>query len=79
MNPISDLIPDDTYDLLNSFKLFNENAIRNRMMKRKFDECRAAKMTQAQAVEAVRESYPHLSFESVRKICNTAQIQNKKV
>ncbi len=67
-NPIADLIDDDIYDLLNSRGLINEKSVRDYKIKQKFKSLRAKKMTASDAIDSLRDEYPYLQFDTIRKI-----------
>lgn len=67
-NPIPDLINDDVYGLLNSRGLINEKSVRDYLIKKKFRDMREAKMRASEAIDVLREEYPYLQFDTIRKI-----------
>ncbi len=67
-NPLSDLISDEIYELLNERKLINEKSVRDYQIKKKFKELRDSKLSASEAIETIREEYPYLQFDSIRKI-----------
>lgn len=67
-NPLSDLISDEIYDLLVSRNLINEKSVRDYQIKKKFKELRDNKIGASEAIERIREDYPYLQFDSIRKI-----------
>lgn len=67
-NPLSDLISDEIYELLNSRNLINEKSVRDYQIKKKFKVLRAEKVSASDAIERIREEYPYLQFDSIRKI-----------
>ena len=67
-NPLSDLINDDIYNLLNSKGLINETSVRDHLIRAKFKELRSAKMSAGDAIDAIRKEHPYLQFDTVRKI-----------
>ncbi len=74
-NPLSDLISDEVYDLLESKGLINEKSVRDYIIRRKFKELRANKVSASLAIDKLREEYPYLQFDTIRKI--VYHIQNK--
>ena len=50
-NPLSDLISDEIYELLDSRGLINEKSVRA-----------------SDAIDQLREDYPYLQFDTIRKI-----------
>jgi hypothetical protein len=67
-NPISDLISDEIYDLLVSRGLINERAVRDYIIRKKFKQLRAQKLRTGDAIDSLREEYPYLQFDTIRKI-----------
>ena len=68
LNPIADLISNEIYELLSSKGLINEKSVRDYQIKKKFKYLRASKVSASDAIEAVREDYPYLQFDTIRKI-----------
>lgn len=67
-NPLSDLISDDIYDLLNNHGLIDEKSVRDYQIRKKFKQLRASKISAGDAIDAIREEYPYLQFDTIRKI-----------
>lgn len=67
-NPLNDLISDEIYSLLNERGLINEKSVRDYIIRNKFKVMRDNKMNVGDAIEALREEYPYLQFDSIRKI-----------
>jgi hypothetical protein len=67
-NPLSDLISDDIYDLLNTHGLIDEKSVRDYQIRKKFKQLRAGKISAGDAIDAIREEYPYLQFDTIRKI-----------
>ena len=67
-NPLWDLINDDIYDLLNSRGLINEKSVRDYQIRKKFKQLRSNKVSASEAIDALREEYPYLQFDTIRKI-----------
>lgn len=67
-NPLSELISDDIYDLLHSHGLIDEKAVRDYQIRKKFKQLRANKISAGDAIDAIREEYPYLQFDTIRKI-----------
>ena len=68
VNPLSDLISNEIYELLKSRGLINETSVRDREIRKKFKMLRANKMSAGDAVDALRNEYPYLQFDTIRKI-----------
>ena len=67
-NPLSELISDDIYELLSSHRLIDEKAVRDFQIRKKYRQLRASKISVGDAIDAIMENYPHLKFDSIRKI-----------
>lgn len=67
-NPLSDLISDEIYDLLDSQGLIDEKAVRDYQIRKKFKQLRASKVSAGDAIDTIREDYPYLQFDTIRKI-----------
>lgn len=67
-NPIPDLVNDDIYDLLSSRGLINEKSVRDYLIKKRFQDMRKAKIRASEAIDSLREEYPYLQFDTIRKI-----------
>jgi hypothetical protein len=66
-NPLQDLIDDEVYFELNKHNLFSEKAIRDYKIRRMFRNMRK-EMSAGDAIDKIREMYPYLQFDTVRKI-----------
>ncbi len=67
-NPLADLISDSIYESLNSRGLINEKSVRDYQIKREFREMRRMKMSATHAIDKLRDEYPYLQFDTIRKI-----------
>ncbi len=67
-NPLSELISDDVYQLLESQGLINQKSLRNYLIRRKFKQMRNSEIGAAQAISQLRSEYPYLQFDTLRKI-----------
>ena len=67
-NPISDLINDETYTLLNSLGLINEKMVRDYLIRQEFKNMRKRKVKASAAIDSLRSEYPYLQFDTIRKI-----------
>ena len=67
-NPLSDLISDDIYDLLTAHGLIDEKSVRDYQIRKKFKQLRASKISAGDAIDSIREEYPYLQFDTIRKI-----------
>ncbi|OGU37112.1 MAG: hypothetical protein A2068_11085 [Ignavibacteria bacterium GWB2_35_6b] len=67
-NPLADLISDEIYEMLSSKGLINEKSVRDYIIRQKFKQLRINKITASEAIDALREEYPYLQFDTIRKI-----------
>jgi len=67
-NPLSDLINDSIYYILKSRGLINEKSVRDYTIKQSFREMRQSKICATSAIDLIREEYPYLQFDTIRKI-----------
>lgn len=67
-NPLAELINDELYSLLISRGLIDEKSVRDYIIRKKFKDLRAKKVSTSNAIEALREDYPYLQFDTIRKI-----------
>jgi len=67
-NPLSDLISDEIYELLDSRGLINEKSVRDYQIRKKFKTLRDQKISASDAIDSLREEYPYLQFDTIRKI-----------
>jgi hypothetical protein len=68
INPLADLISNEVYEILKSRGLINETSVRDREIRKKFKMLRANKMNAGDAIDALRDDYPYLQFDTIRKI-----------
>jgi hypothetical protein len=67
-NPLADLISDNVYETLNSRGLINEKSVRDYQIKRRFKKMREDKISATIAIDKLRDEYPYLQFDTIRKI-----------
>jgi len=67
-NPLSDLISDEIYDLLDAHGLIDEKAVRDYQIRKRFKLLRLTKVSAGDAIDTIREDYPYLQFDTIRKI-----------
>lgn len=68
VNPLADLISDELYQLLHHHSLLSEKGIRDYQIRMKFRRLRENEVPACDAIEQLREEYPYLQFDTVRKI-----------
>ncbi len=67
-NPISELISDETFQLLNSKGLLNEKSLRDYQIRKKFKSLRDSNVNASDAIDLLRNEYSYLQFDTIRKI-----------
>ena len=67
-NPLAELISDELYEMLESHDLLNEKSVRDFQIRRKFRTLRDDDVPAYDAIELLREEYPYLQFDTIRKI-----------
>lgn len=67
-NPLKDLISDDIYELLSSQGLIDEKSVRDYQIRKQFKQLRTSKSSAGDAIDIIREEYPYLQFDTIRKI-----------
>ncbi|PID57461.1 MAG: hypothetical protein CR986_08965 [Ignavibacteriae bacterium] len=67
-NPLSDLISDDIFNKLYNKGLLNKKSIRNYEIRKKYKKLRNKKISANEAISTLRDDFPHLQFDTVRKI-----------
>lgn len=76
INPLADLISNEVYEILHSRGLINETSVRDREIRKKFKMLRANKMSAGDAIDALRDDYPYLQFDTIRKIVYNSPKKN---
>jgi len=67
-NPLPELISDDVYSILSSRGLIDEKSVRDYIIRRKYSTLRANRISASDAIESLRNEYPYLQFDTIRKI-----------
>ncbi|MBO6576671.1 MAG: hypothetical protein JJ896_13665 [Rhodothermales bacterium] len=67
-NPLSGLISDEVYSVLEDHNLLSEKGVRDFQIRQRFRRMRDQNVTAYDAIENLRESYPYLQFDTIRKI-----------
>jgi hypothetical protein len=67
-NPLSELISDDVYTILSNNGLIDKKSVRDYIIRRKFVSLRANRISPSDAIEALRNEYSYLQFDTIRKI-----------
>lgn len=71
-NPLAGLIPDEAYQVLADLNLLSERAIRDFQIRRTFRTLRHSDVSASDAIEQLRNEYPYLQFDTIRKIVYNA-------
>ncbi len=67
-NPLADLISDEVYDVLNENGLINHKSVRDYHIRKTFRQLRSTKLSAGDAIDKIRDNYPYLQFDTIRKI-----------
>ncbi len=67
-NPLADLVSDEIYQVLSSRGLIDEKSVRDYIIRKKFKALRAKKVSASDAIDSLRDEYPYLQFDTIRKI-----------
>ncbi|HMB91905.1 MAG TPA: hypothetical protein VKP65_13715 [Rhodothermales bacterium] len=67
-NPLSGLIGDEIYEVLDTHNLLNEKSVRDYKIRQRFREMRGDDVPAYDAIETLRDDYPYLQFDTIRKI-----------
>lgn len=67
MNPLSDLIDDATYSLLQQHKLIDQKSLRDFQIRKSYREMRE-RMSASDAIDKLQQMHPYLQFDTIRKI-----------
>lgn len=67
-NPLNGLIPDETYALLEEHNLLSEKGVRDFQIRQRFRTLRDEDVPASDAIELLRDDYPYLQFDTIRKI-----------
>ncbi len=67
-NPLSELINDETFNLLSSKGLLNEKSLRDYQIRKKFKYLRNSNINASDSIDMLRNEYPYLQFDTIRKI-----------
>ncbi len=67
-NPLDGLIPDEVYVVLEEHRLLSEKGVRDYQIRQKFRHYRENSVPAYDAIENLREEYPYLQFDTIRKI-----------
>jgi hypothetical protein len=68
VNPLADLINDQLFNELIKRGVVNEKYVRDYYLRSKFREMRELRVAANDAIEKLKEEYPYLQFDTIRKI-----------
>lgn len=68
INPLKDLISDDLFLKLMDLGVLDEKGLRDHAIRERFRALRMKGMSTGAAIEMLREDYPYLQFDTLRKI-----------
>jgi hypothetical protein len=68
VNPLTGLISDDVYEALELHNLLSEKGVRDYRIRQQFRTMRQSNVPAYDAIEQLREEYPYLQFDTIRKI-----------
>ena len=54
--------------ILHNRGLINEKSVRDYLIKKRFKNLRDSKIRASEAIDSLREEYPYLQFDTIRKI-----------
>ncbi len=67
LNPLADLIDDETYALLTQHKLIDQKSLRDYQIRKSYREMRQ-QMSASDAIDKLQQMHPYLQFDTIRKI-----------
>jgi len=67
-NPLSGLITSEVYETLAHHHLLSEKGVRDFQIRKQFRTMRRENTPAYDAIELLREQYPYLQFDTIRKI-----------
>ena len=77
INPLADLISDEVYSLLSTHYLIDEVSVRDYLIRKKFRQMKDSNIRTNDAVESLMDEFPHLQFDTIKKIIYHPQ-RNRK-
>lgn len=67
-NPLEGLVTEEVYRQLLEHNLLSEKGVRDFKIRRAFRALRRRDTPASEAIEALRQEYPYLQFDTIRKI-----------
>lgn len=77
-NPLDGLVSDDIYQALLENHVLSEKGVRDFRIRQQFRELRHHETPANEAIEMLREQYPYLQFDTLRKIVYGVQQQHRR-
>jgi hypothetical protein len=68
LNPLRDLISDETYKLLESAGFLNQKSVRDHLIRKKFEMLKNERRNVLEAINIIQKEYPYLQTDTIRKI-----------
>ncbi len=68
MNPLDGLVSEDIYQQLVDNNVLSEKGVRDFQIRQQFRTLRRHNTPAGDAIEMLREQYPYLQFDTIRKI-----------
>ena len=67
-NPLAGLVTDHVYSILDEHNLLSDKGVRDYHIRQQFRSLRSVSVPAYDAIEQLREEYPYLQFDTIRKI-----------
>jgi hypothetical protein len=67
-NPLEGLVSDEVYQRLVRHNVLSDKGVRDFQIRRQFRSLRRSNTPASDAIEALRDQYPYLQFDTIRKI-----------
>ena len=67
-NPLDGLVSEEVFHILEDHNLLSEKGIRDYQIRKSFRNMRSNNVPAYDAIEMLREEYPYLQFDTIRKI-----------
>ena len=77
-NPISDIIPNNTFRLLDSLNLINKRTLRDLTIRQEFQHLRSEGFSPEDSIDQVHRGYPSLSRHTLKKIIYSTKLPEEK-
>ena len=77
-NPLAGLVDDEVYTVLERHNLLSDKGVRDYQIRKKFRAMRRDDVAAYDAIEQLREEYPYLQFDTIRKIVYKVNRSSKR-